>query len=96
MSQSDHGRRGTRLSRLAAALVAVTVGLLASAAAIPAAFARQMAAGPAAVHQTGTTGGLTTWQIVLIGVGVPLAAVVVTVVLRRVRAARRAGPPRTA
>jgi hypothetical protein len=42
MSQSDQGRRDTRLSRLAAAMVAVTVGLLASVAAIPAGWARQM------------------------------------------------------
>jgi hypothetical protein len=36
---------GTRLSRLATAAAAVTVGLLASAAAIPAAFAQEMPAG---------------------------------------------------
>ena len=37
-------RAGTRLSRLAAAAAAVTIGLLASAAAIPAAFAQEMPA----------------------------------------------------
>ena len=95
MFQSDQVRRGTRLSRLAAAVVAVTVGLLASAAAIPAALAREMPAGLATVRQAGTNGGLTGWQIALIGIGVPLAAVVVTVVFRRVRSARRAGPART-
>jgi hypothetical protein len=89
MSQSDQGRRAG-LHRLAAALVAVTVGLLASAAAIPAAFAREVPTGLATVHQTGTAGGLTSWQIALIGVSVPVAAVVVTVLLRRVRGARRA------
>ena len=74
--------------RLAAALVAVTVGLLASAAAIPPAFAQQT---QATVHHA-ATGGLTGWQIGLIGVSLPLAAAAVTVLLRLVRAARRAAP----
>jgi hypothetical protein len=104
MFQPDQGRRagwsreGTRLSRLAAALAAVTVALLASAAAIPAAFARELPSGlyrrssvalaPSATVQH-ITGGITGWQVALIGVSVPLAAVVLTIVLRRVRAARR-------
>lgn len=84
---------GTRLSRLAAAVAAATVGLLASAAAIPAAFAQQT---QATVHHAAAGGGLTGWQIALIGVGVPLAAVAVTVLVRRVQAARRAAPSPTA
>jgi hypothetical protein len=104
--QPDQGRRAgwsradTRLSRLATALAAVTVALLASAAAIPAAFARELPPGlyrrssaalapSATVQHTATTGGITGWQIALIGVGVPLAAVVLTIVLRRVRGARQ-------
>jgi hypothetical protein len=87
---------GSRLSRLAAVLVAVTVGLLASAAAIPAAFARETSTGLATAHQTGTSGGLTSWQIALIGVGFPLALAVVAVLLKRARAARRPGSQRTA
>jgi hypothetical protein len=89
-------RAGARLNRLAAALVAVTVGLLASVAAIPAAFAREMPAGLATVHQTSTSGGLSTWQIVLIGVGFPLALAVVAGVLWRVRATHRHAPSPTA
>ena len=39
-------KAGTRLGRLAAALAAVTIGLLASAATIPAAFAREVSVPP--------------------------------------------------
>jgi hypothetical protein len=96
-------RAGTRLSRLAAAAAAVTIGLLASAVGIPAAFAQEMPAGlhrrapvalvpQATVHQAAAT-GLTSWQIALIGVGFPLALIVVGIVVMRVRAARRAAPP---
>jgi hypothetical protein len=96
-------RGGTRLRRVAAALAAAAAGLLASAASIPAAFARDMPPGlyggppvrSATVHAA-TTSGIAGWQIALIGVGVPLAAAVVTVILRRARAARRAAPPATA
>ena len=94
---------GTRLSRLAAAVAAVTVGLLASVAAIPAAFAQEIPAGlhrraPVALvpqatgHPAAATAGLAGWQIALIGVGVPLAAAAITVLLRRARGARSAGP----
>jgi hypothetical protein len=86
-------RAGICLSRLAAVLTAVTVGLLASAATIPAAFARET---QATVHPAATTGGMTGWHIALIGVGVPLAAAVVTVLARRVQAARRATSSPTA
>jgi hypothetical protein len=99
-------RGGTQLRRMAAALAAAAAGLLASAASIPAALARDMPPGlygrppatpvrPATVHAA-TTSGIAGWQIALIGVGVPLAAAVVTVILRRARAARRAAPPATA
>jgi hypothetical protein len=71
-------RTGTRLSRLAAAVAAASVALLASAAAIPAAFAQQT---QATVHHTGG-GGLTGWQIALIGVGVPVAATLIVLVSR--------------
>jgi hypothetical protein len=80
--------------RLAAALVAVTVGLLASAAAIPPAFAQQTQT--TVHHHHAAAGGLTGWQVALIGVSLPLAAAAVTVLLRLVRAARRAAPSPTA
>jgi hypothetical protein len=78
--------------RLAAALTAVAVGLLASAAAIPPAFAQQT---QATVHHA-AAGGPTGWQVALIGLSLPLAAVAVAVVLRLVRAPRRAAPSPTA
>lgn len=78
--------------RLGAALVAVTVGLLASAVAIPPAFAQQT---QATVHHAAASGP-TGWQVALIGVSLPLAAAAVTVLLRQLRTARRAAPPPTA
>ena len=71
---------GTRLHRLAAALAAVTIGLLASAATIPAAFARDVAPVgtpyelgrfgpvPATTSHAAAT-GVPGWQIILIAVG---------------------------
>jgi protein-S-isoprenylcysteine O-methyltransferase Ste14 len=88
-AQRDPLAHTTRLSWLAAVVVAATVGLLASAAAIPAAFAQQT---QATVHPAAAGGGLTSWQIALIGVGVPLALVAVAVLVRRARTARRAAP----
>jgi hypothetical protein len=83
-------RAGRRLSRLAAAAAAATIALLASAAAIPAAFAQQT---QATVHHTAASGGgLASWQIALIGIGVPLAATAVIVLVRLVQAAHRAAP----
>jgi hypothetical protein len=79
--------------RFAAALVAVTVGLLAWAAAIPPAFAQQT---QATVHHHAAAGGPTGWQMALIGLSLPLTAAAVTVLLRLVRAARRAAPSPTA
>jgi hypothetical protein len=46
----------------------------------------------AAVHHAAATGGLTDWQIALIGVGVPLALVAVSVVLRLARGHRASSP----
>jgi hypothetical protein len=46
----------------------------------------------ASVHHAVAGGGLTGWQIALIGVGVPLAAAVVTILLRRARARRPSSP----
>ena len=74
-------------------MAAATVGLLASAAAIPAAFAQQT---QATVHYATAGGGLTSWQIALIGVGVPLAATAVIVLVRRVQAAHRTTPSQNA
>jgi hypothetical protein len=97
-------KAGTRLRRIAAALAAVTIGLLASAATIPAAFARDVPpAGtayelgrfgpfPATTSHPATTGGMPGWQITLIAAGAVLAAAAVTIVLARVRAVHRAVP----
>ena len=81
-------RAGTRQGRPAAALAAGTAGLLASAAVIPAAFARETQA----TVRHAAAGGLAGWQIALIGVGIPLAAAAATILVRRIQAARRAGP----
>jgi hypothetical protein len=96
-------KAGTRLRRLAMMLAAVTAGLLASAATIPAAFARDVPrAGtayelgrfgpfPATTSHPVTT-GMPGWQITLIALGATLAAAAVTIVLTRARAAHRAVP----
>jgi hypothetical protein len=99
---------GTRLRWLAAALAAVTTGLLASAAAIPAAVASDIPpAGtghelgrfgpfpgpfPATTSDPASIGGGPGWQIALVVLGAVLVAAVVTVVLARARAVRRAVP----
>ena len=101
---------GTRLRRLAAALAAVTIGLLASAATIPAAFASdvpQPGSGyelgrfgpvPASTAHVATTGGMPGWQIILIAVGAVLVAAAATIVLARARsrpvASRLSSPAR--
>jgi len=86
-------KAGTRLRRVAAA--------------IPAAFARDIpdplpdgqyrpiypAPAPAStVHAVNATGGMASWQIVLIALGAALIAAAVTIVLVRARAAHRAAP----
>jgi hypothetical protein len=98
-------KAGTRLRRLAAALAAVTAGLLAWAAAIPAAFAREVSVPspgsgyeiarfglvPATTSHPAAT-GMPGWQITVIALGTTLAAAAVTIVLARARAAHRAVP----
>jgi hypothetical protein len=100
-------KAGTRLRRLAAALAAVTAGLLASAATIPAAFARDVPpAGtayelgrfgpfPATTSHPAAT-GMPGWQIILIAVGAALVAAIAAVFLDRVLAARRSASSTTA
>ncbi len=88
MFQSHPVRR-----RMAAALAAVTAGLLAAFASIPAAFASQV---PLATVHHAATSGLTGWQIALIGIGFPVVLVAVSIVLRRTQAARRAANSPTA
>ncbi len=99
-------KAGTGLRRrLAAALAAVTIGLLASAATIPAAFAREVSVPPPGTgYQTARFGlvpattshaastGIAGWQISLIVLGAMLAATAVTIMLARAWAAHRAAP----
>ena len=90
-----------RLRRSVAVLAALIVGLLASAATVPAAFAMIPdpgdAPGPAGVApvqapavRVVVTGGMAGWQITLIALGAALIAATVAVVLDRTLAARRA------
>ena len=102
---------GSRLRRIAAVLAAVTCALVASAAAIPAAFASDnmlvpgqggkyapvyVAPVPPATVRTVTAGGLAGWQVALIALGAALVAAGLTVLLNRTRAARRLTPSPTA
>ena len=93
------------MRRLAAALAAVTIGVLTSAATIPVAFAREVSLPPPGTgYQTARFGlvpattshaastGIAVWQITLIALGAMLAAAAVTIVLARARAAHRAAP----
>ena len=96
-------KAGTSLRRIAAALAAVTIGLLASAAAIPAALASEVPQ-PGSGYQLGRFGpvpattshaaatGVPGWQIILITVGAVLVAAAVTIVLARARPGQRAVP----
>ena len=90
--------QAARLRRLAAALAAVTCGLLASAITVPAAFAMvgpnpaPAAPVPAATVRVITTGGMPGWQITLIAIGAALVAATAAVLLDRARAVRRAAP----
>jgi hypothetical protein len=96
-------RAGTSLRRIAAALAAVAIGLLASAAAIPAALASEVPQ-PGSGYQLGRFGpvpattshtaatGVPGWQIILITVSAVLVAAAVTIVLARARAGQRAVP----
>jgi hypothetical protein len=92
---------GGRRHRLAAVLAAIACGLLASAAAVPAAFAGIPVPGPGggygpavpappATVRVVTAGGMAGWQITLIAVGAALAAAAAAVLLDRALAVRRA------
>jgi hypothetical protein len=101
--QTATRRAGTRVRWLAAVLAAVT-GLLASAAAVPAAFAMPVpvpdpggqyattgpAPAPAATVRVIAGGGMPGWQITLIALGAALLAGAVAVLLDRALATRRA------
>ena len=90
-------RTATRLRRITAALAAVTSGLLAWAAAVPAASASIIPVpgdgpyGPvrAPVVRVITAGGMPGWQITLIALAAALAAATAAVFLDRVRASHR-------
>jgi hypothetical protein len=96
---------GVPLRRLAAVLAAITCGLLASAAVVPAAFANPVPIGdggtiplapvPATVRVV-TTGGMAGWQIALIAVGAALVAAAAALLIDRARASRRAASATTA
>ena len=92
----------TRLRRLTAALAAITGGLLAWVAAVPAASAAilipnpgaggaygPVPVAPAAPVQVIAAGGMPGWQITLIAVAAALAAATAAVFLDRTRASRR-------
>jgi len=92
-------RTTTRLRRVIVALVAVTGGLLAWAAAVPAASAATTlipdpggASGPvpAIPVQVIAVGGMPGWQIILIALGAAVVAATTAVLLDRVRTVRRA------
>jgi hypothetical protein len=94
-------RTTTRLRRVTAALAAVTGGLLAWAAAVPAASAATtvipdpggasgtVPATPAAPVQVIAAGGMPGWQITLIALAAALVAATAAVFLDRTRASRR-------
>jgi hypothetical protein len=96
-------KAGTRFRRLAAALATVTIGLLASAVTIPAAFARDVPQ-PGSGYELGRFGpvpaatshaaaiGMPGWQVILIAVGAVLVAAAVTIVLAWARAGQPAVP----
>src|SRR5690348_1543710 len=94
-------KAGGRPRRLAAVLAAVACGLLAWAAAVPAAFAGIPVPGPGggygpavpvppSADRVITAGGMAGWQIALIALGAALVAAVAAVLLDRALAARRA------
>jgi hypothetical protein len=103
----QRARRGARLPRFAAVLAAAACGLMAPAAAGPAAFALPIPAGrdggtapvapvPATTVRVVTAGGMAGWPVTLIAVGAALAAAVAAVLLGRARATRRTVPSPTA
>ena len=95
-------KAGARLRRLAAILAAVTCGVLAAAAIVPAAFAMAV---PPPGGEDGTTGvtplpvttvrvvtagGMAGWQITVIALGAALLGAAAAVLLDHARTARRA------
>jgi hypothetical protein len=93
-------KAAARLRRLAALLAALTCGLLASAAVIPAAFANPIPIGdqpgpspaapvPATIVRVVTAVGMPGWQITLIAAGAAILAALLAVTADRARAARR-------
>jgi glucose/arabinose dehydrogenase len=95
-------RTTTRLRRITAALAAVTGGLLAWAAAVPAASAATSlipvpggaygpvpATAPAVPVQVIAAGGMPAWQITLIALAAALVAATAAVFLDRARASRQ-------
>lgn len=106
--QRSHPRPAARkaaagLRRLAGVLAALTCGVLAWAATVPAAFAK-LPPGvevvrtahpeqvPAATVRVVTAGGMAGWQITLIALGAALLAAAAAIVVDRAVAARRAAP----
>jgi iron-sulfur cluster repair protein YtfE (RIC family) len=89
----SHPVRRRLTATLPATLAAVTVGLLATFASIPAAFASQV---PLATVHHATNSGLATWQIAMIGVGVPVVLTAVGILAKRIRSAQRAAAAPTA
>ena len=98
---------GARLRRSGAVLAALIVGLLASAATVPAAFAvvpdpggaggsAGVAPAPAHSVRVVVTGGIAAWQVTLIALGAAVAAAVAAVLLYRVLAVRKAASAATA
>lgn len=97
-------RRATkRLRRLAGVLAALTCGVLASAATVPAAFAKlppgvevvrtaRPAQVPATTVRLITAGGMAGWQITLIALSAAVAGAAAALLLTRARTAHRAAP----
>jgi hypothetical protein len=99
--QGAHLNTAARLRRITAMLAAITGGVLAWAAAVPAASAAiipvpgdgpygPVPAAPSAPVRVITTGGMPGWQIALIAAAVALVAATAAVLLDRARASRRA------
>ena len=99
LSRRTHRTAAGRPRRITAALAAAALGLLAWAAAVPAASAGVVPCcddyGPVTTGTTVrviTTGGMPGWQIALIAVAAALVAAAGAVFLDRARASRRPAP----
>ena len=100
--RSKYLTTAARLRRITAALASAALGVLAWAAAVPAASAKVLPANDFGDYEparaTGTTvrvitaGGMPGWQIALIVVAAALAAAAAAVFLDRARASRRSAP----